>query len=302
MELVTVITPTYNRKSELKNLYYSLCKQTNYDFRWLIVDDGSRDETDQYIEKIKREPKFKIEYIKKANGGKHTALNTGVKQIKTELTMIVDSDDCLLPDAIEIISGIYSKYKDNMKIGSFTFLKIKSDGKVVVSLEENELVANYIKYRIKENRPGDMAEVFRTNVLKENQFPEFPNERFLSEDVCWIEIGKKYDSVYINKAIYECEYLQEGLTSNDKPMKFQSPCGSMARGKELMSRECGLKANIKGAIIYNCYRKCLVTEVPKCLELSILNRILVIVTIPLGNLFYKKWKNEKNKSILDKKM
>ena len=289
-------------KSELKNLYYSLCKQTNYDFRWLVVDDGSRDETDQYIEKIKREPKFKIEYIKKANGGKHTALNTGVKQIKTELTMIVDSDDCLLPDAIEIISGIYSKYKDNMKIGSFTFLKIKSDGKAVVSLEENELVANYIKYRIKENRPGDMAEVFRTNVLKENQFPEFPNERFLSEDVCWIEIGKKYDSVYINKAIYECEYLQEGLTSNDKPMKFQSPCGSMARGKELMSRECGLKANIKGAIIYNCYRKCLVTEVPKCLELSILNRILVIVTIPLGNLFYKKWKNEKNKSILDKKM
>ena len=205
MELVTVITPTYNRKSELKNLYYSLCKQTNYDFRWLIADDGSRDETDQYIEKIKREPKFKIEYIKKANGGKHTALNTGVKQIKTELTMIVDSDDCLLPDAIEIISGIYSKYKDNMKIGSFTFLKIKSDGKAVVSLEENELVANYIKYRIKENRPGDMAEVFRTNVLKENQFPEFPNERFLSEDVCWIEIGKKYDSVYINKAIYECE-------------------------------------------------------------------------------------------------
>lgn len=98
MELVTVITPTYNRKSELKNLYYSLCKQTNYDFRWLIVDDGSRDETEQYIEKIKREPKFKIEYIKKANGGKHTALNTGVKQIKTELTMIVDSDDCLLPD------------------------------------------------------------------------------------------------------------------------------------------------------------------------------------------------------------
>ena len=187
MELVTVITPTYNRKSELKNLYYSLCKQTNYDFRWLIVDDGSRDETDQYIEKIKREPKFKIEYIKKANGGKHTALNTGVKQIKTELTMIVDSDDCLLPNAIEIISEIYSKYKDNMKIGSFTFLKIKSDGKAVVSLEENELVANYIKYRIKENRPGDMAEVFRTNVLKENQFPEFPNERFLSEDVCWIE-------------------------------------------------------------------------------------------------------------------
>lgn len=85
------------------------------------------------------------------------------------------------------------------------------------------------------------------------------------------------------------------MTSNDKPMKFQSPCGSMARGKELMSRECGLKANIKGAIIYNCYRKCLVTEVPKCLELSILNRILVIVTIPLGNLFYKKWKNEKIK-------
>ncbi len=66
MELVTVITPTYNRKSELKNLYYSLCKQTNYDFRWLVVDDGSRDETDQYIEKIKKRTKIQNRIYKKS--------------------------------------------------------------------------------------------------------------------------------------------------------------------------------------------------------------------------------------------
>lgn len=290
MELITIITPTYNRKNKIPKLYQSLCEQNNYNFRWLIVDDGSEDETDKYISEIKEEPRFKIDYIKKENGGKHTALNRGIKQINTELTIIVDSDDILLRNAISEIELIYNKYKSDEKIASYTFLRAKPDGKAIVSIEKDEFVANYIQYRIKENRPGDMAEVFRTSVLKENPFPEFPNERFLSEDVCWIEIGKKYDSVYINKAIYQCEYLEGGLTDNDKPMKFRAPNGSMLRGKELMSRECGLKVNIKGAIIYNCYRM----EARKCVVKpeGLYEKGLVGLTRVLGRYYNHKWKNQ----------
>ena len=290
MELITIITPTYNRKNKIEKLYKSLCEQNNYNFRWLVVDDGSKDETDKYISKIiKEESRFKIDYIKKENGGKHTALNSGIKQINTVLTMIVDSDDILLNNAIGEIETIYNKYKNDKRIASYTFLRAKPDGKAIVSIEKDEFVANYIQYRIKENRPGDMAEVFRTSVLKENPFPEFPNERFLSEDVCWIEIGKKYDSVYVNKAIYQCEYLEGGLTDNDKPMKFASPNGSMLRGKELMSKECGLKVNIKGAIIYNCYK----IEVSKCSVKpeSLYERVLILFNKILGIYFNKKWQN-----------
>lgn len=288
MEMVTIITPTYNRKTELEKLFYSLCRQSNSDFRWLVVDDGSEDETEKYIEDIRRDARFKIDYIKKENGGKHTALNLGIRHVNTQLTMIVDSDDILLPDAVEEISNIYNKYKDNKKIATFTFLKVNVDGKAIVPLEKEEFIANYIEYRIKGNKPGDMAEVFRTSVMKEYPFPEFEQEKFVSEDVCWIEIGKKYDSVYIDKAIYQCEYLNDGLTCNDKPLKFKSPNGSMLRGKQLMSRECGIIANVKGAIIYNCYK--LESNCNKVPLVSNYQKLLVCLTKPLGAYFHKKWK------------
>ena len=288
MEIVTIITPTYNRKVELEKLFHSLCDQRSENFRWLVVDDGSEDGTEKYIEDIKKSAKFKIDYIKKENGGKHTALNLGVQSINTELTIIVDSDDVLLPNAVEEISEIYEKYKNYQEIASFTFLRMKSDGKIVVPLEKKEFVANYIQYRIKGNRPGDMAEVYRTAVLKEYPFPEFENEKFLSEDVCWIEIGKKYNSVYIDKAIYQCEYLNGGLTYNDKPLKFKSPNGSMMRGRQLMSSECGIKVNIKGAIIYNCYS--METDSNKVPLLSSYQKLLVYLTKPVGVYFNKKWK------------
>ena len=284
MELITVITPTYNRASLLLNLFESL-KQQERDFKWLIVDDGSNDDTEKVVGGFKAD--FNIKYIKKENGGKHTALNVGIREIDTELTIIVDSDDTLLPSAIQDIKGIHEKYRANDKIGAYSFLRCYSDGKPVVPLDKGEFIDNYIKYRIKEHRPGDMAEVFNTKVLQEYPFPEFAGERFLSEDIVWIEISKKYDFVFINKAIYECEYLEGGLTANDKPMKFASPIGSMLRGKRLMSKECGLMANIRGAIIYNCYNLNSVRGGIPTDEFR--EKLLVYVTKPLGWYYRRKW-------------
>ena len=289
MAIVTIITPTYNRANTLENLYKSLLNQTNTNFEWLIVDDGSTDETESIVSSFIKENKIKIRFVKKPNGGKHTAVNYGVKFIDTPLTMIVDSDDKLLENAVAEIEKTYKKYKGNNKVGSFTFLKVYSNGESVVPIEEDEFVANYITYRIKGSRPGDMAEVFKTCVLKEYPFPEFENERFLSEDVCWIEIAKKYDTVFVNKAVYECEYLEGGLTANDKPMKFASPLGSMMRGKQLMSKECGLKVNIKGAIIYNCYKKSVKSDIPDSLRFKGINKLIQIITLPFGFVFFKKW-------------
>lgn len=288
MAIVTIITPTYNRADKLPHLYESLKKQTNQNFEWLVIDDGSTDNTAQVVDGFSKDSNFEISYFAKNNGGKHTALNIGIKEIKTELTIIVDSDDSLLPDAVEEITQIHNRYKENSNIATYTFLRCYSNGKPIISLETEELVANYISYRIKGNRPGDMAEVFKTDVLKANPFPEFLGERFLSEDVVWIEIGKKYDSVFINKPIYECEYLEGGLTANDKLVKFASPLGSMLRGKQLMSKECGLKQNIKGAIIFNCYNSQNCTgEGVRCERFR--EHLLVAITKPLGLLYRRKW-------------
>lgn len=291
MSLITILTPTYNRAHTLPLLYDSLKKQECKDFIWMVVDDGSSDNTKQVVESFQNDEKsYDIQYIQKKNGGKHTALNVGIKKINTPLVFIVDSDDQLLSNAIKDVVSIYNKYKDIKEIRSYTFLRCYSNQKPIVPMERDEFVEYYIDYRIRQDRPGDMAEVYYTDVLREFPFPEFEGERFLSEDVVWIEIGKKYKSVYINKSIYQCEYLEGGLTLTDKLMKFASPKGSMLRGKRLMSKECGIKANIKGAIIYNCYKSEVSDVLPEILKPSFREKCLLRLTKPLGKVFYKKWK------------
>lgn len=291
MSIITVLTPTYNRVKELNDLYLSLCKQTSKNFEWLVVDDGSVDNTESYIKYIQKNAPFVVRYIRKENGGKHTALNVGISVIETELTIIVDSDDILLENAIEIIEYYRDKYAQ-FELGAMTFLRCDKNRNAIVGLDKEEFVDSYIEYRIKGNRPGDMAEVFVTTVLKEFPFPEFEGERFLSEDVVWIAIGEKYKFLFVNRAIYQCEYLINGLSANDKKMKFASPLGSMLRGKRLLSQSCGLRSNLKGSIIYNCYQIELPNKIlPSELELTTLNeKLLVMLTKPFGKLFNKKWK------------
>ena len=232
--------------------------------------------------------------MQKTNGGKHTALNFGIKEINTELTFIVDSDDTLTEDAVQSILDVHEKYKSQDKISSYTFLKGTDTKTPVIPIERDEFIENYIIYRIKNNRPGDMAEVYKTKYLKQFPFPEFAGEKFISEDVVWIEIGKVSDAVYLNKVIYICEYLPDGLTANDKPMKFASPLGSMLRGKRLMSKECGLRENIRGAIIYCCYKKEVRQVLPHILIVEdIRDKFLLLLVTPLAIYFYRKWRHNK---------
>lgn len=289
MKPLTIITPTYNRAELIVNLYNSLENQTNKNFCWMIVDDGSEDDTSVIISKLESNASFEVIYLKKSNGGKHTALNYGIKEIKTELTFIVDSDDTLTNDAVQNILDFHGKYKLQENIGSYTFLKGFDSKSPIVPIESNEFIENYIEYRIRHSRPGDMAEIFKTEYLKKFPFPEFRNEKFISEDVVWIEIGKVSNSVYINKVIYICQYLQGGLTNNDKKMKFSSPLGSMMRGKRLMSKECGITANIKGAIIYNVYSCGVDKNGYICLMLDTREKFLTLITKMVTPFLYRKW-------------
>lgn len=253
-KLVTVLTPTYNRASLLNDLYKSLTKQEVMNFDWLIIDDGSEDETEEVVKGFAQN-RFVISYYKKINGGKHTAINYAMQYISTPLTIIVDSDDILLTNATKLIENYYQKYANEYeRLCSLSFLRCYKDGKPIVSLGSNEFISDYPTCRVKENLPGDMAEVYFTDKLKKFRFPEVENEKFISEDVVWITMGEQYQTVYINIAIYQGAYLKGGLTDNDKPSKYNSPIGSMYRGLALMNKKCGVISNIKGAIIYDCYK------------------------------------------------
>lgn len=288
---VTILTPTYNRKDYMPRLYQSLLNQTTKDFKWLIVDDGSKDGTDEVIKQLKDEERIEIEYLWKENGGKHRAINYALKYINTEMVMIVDSDDYLTNDAIETILLYAKKYGKDKKIAGFSFLRQYPDGKINNKLfPKDNMICSYIDARINGGIGGDKAEVFFSECLKKYPFPEFPGEKFLNEDIVWIRMALDYDMVHINKAIYVGDYLEGGLTQSGKRTKILNPLGSMERGNMLMCPKCKFSVRVKGAVYYVIFSKFSKKTFRNSVKTAN-DKKLVFLTYPVGlaaYVFYKR--------------
>ena len=177
-KLITFFTPTYNRAHILHRCYESLCTQPDYDFKWLIVDDGSADGTRQLAEEwIRQEKRFEIRYIYKENGGLHTAFNVAVQEADTELFVCFESDDVFTPEAVPIIKRIWSEIKDTDCVGFITLCK-DFDGNLMGREYPSDMKT--VLYRDhRKTSPGDKQYVFRTAALKQ-VFPMqgFPGEKY----------------------------------------------------------------------------------------------------------------------------
>ena len=138
MKFITVFTPAYNRAYCLHRVYESLIKQTNQNFVWLIVDDGSTDNTKALVQQWVQERKLDIRYIYKANGGMHTAHNTAYKNIDTELNVCIDSDDFMPVDAIQNIYENWKKIKNDDSIAGLVGLDESIDGDLIGSRFKKE--------------------------------------------------------------------------------------------------------------------------------------------------------------------
>lgn len=254
MHRLTILTPTYNRADYLPKLYESLTAQTNRDFLWLVVDDGSRDNTKDLIASY-GSGMVDIRCIVQENAGKHTALNRGIREIDTELTFIVDSDDYLPENAVETILRYHEKYKDTPNLCGYSFLRCHADGRVNTAyFPSEELIGTYAEVRINGGIGGDKAEVFYTQILKQYPFPTFPGEKFLPEDVVWMRMSGPYQMVHINENVYYCDYLENGLTNTGKRMKIHSPRGMALRSKIYLDdrKVCG-KVKLKMMLLYQIY-------------------------------------------------
>lgn len=249
--MITVFTPTYNRAYIIDKLYESLCSQTCPDFEWLIVDDGSTDDTEALIDSFIAERKINIRYVKQPNGGKHRAINRGVREAKGELFFIVDSDDQLPLDSIAIVSDYYSQVADDSSFAGVCGLKYYSTGeKVGGEFIYEVLDCNSIDFRFKYKLTGDMGEVFRTSVLKEYPFPEIENEKFCPEALVWNRIALKYRLRYFNRNIYLCDYLPDGLTAKIVKIRMNSPLASLLYYSELYRTPIPFLQKVKAATNY----------------------------------------------------
>lgn len=213
--MVTICTPTYNRAYTLPKLYESLQRQTDNDFEWIIVDDGSKDETEELVNRwIADNSKLKIRYIKKKNGGKHTAVNYGVENATGDFFLIVDSDDYLKENAVEQIKCDFKELPKE-KYAGLGYNKVFEDAKLVGKTFQGEFVDATSLQRSQYGILGDKAEVFYTDVLKQYPFPTFEGEHFLTEAIVWNRIASDgYLIRWINQEICVCEYREDGLSMN----------------------------------------------------------------------------------------
>lgn len=257
--LLTIFTPTYNRAALLPRLYGSICRQTCADFEWLIVDDGSTDNTHEVINAIKSENnKFDIRYIYKENDGKHRAVNLGVKEARGELFLIVDSDDILPEKSIETIRKCYREIEHDSSFGGLCGLDADFNGKIIGnSLPQNYIDSNSLEIRSKWKIRGDLKEIFRTAVLKEFSFPEIEGEKFCPEVLVWNRIARKYKLRFFNKVVYSVEYQQEGLTANIVKIRMNSPIASMMTYAEMAQyKRAPISLKMRAAINYWRFRFC----------------------------------------------
>ena len=256
--MITVFTPTYNRAKLLTRLYESLCKQTFRGFEWLIVDDGSVDVTREVVESFMNgNNNFPIRYFYQENGGKHRAINHGVREANGELFLILDSDDSLPNNSLELITKVYSQIKDDDSFGGVCGYMAHHDGTIIgKGNEENILDTNTIDLRYRYNVKGDMCEVFKTSVLREDPFPEIDGEKFCPEALVWNRIAKKYRLRVFRNVIYFRDYLDGGLTDKIVKIRMKSPIASMMCYQEMDELDIPLLQRLKAAINYWRFRFC----------------------------------------------
>ena len=215
MKLITVFTPTYNRGHLLQRAYEALCRQENDNFEWLIVDDGSTDNTEEIVKKWQAENKIIIRYIKKENGGVGSAYKCAIENTDTELIIAIDSDDYLPDGGIELIEKFWNENKEDKYAGIVAIDKY-FDGRVVGDLLTDQKDVNLIdllvgKYNIDN---GDRTDVVRTKLYKEAiSSPEYNEKLGFEPHNIHLIMSKKYDFLVLNECLKYVEYQPDGLTN-----------------------------------------------------------------------------------------
>jgi glycosyltransferase involved in cell wall biosynthesis len=214
---ITVLTPTYERARRLRRLYESLVSQTANDFEWLVVDDGSSDETPTVMASLIDEAPFPVRYLRKENGGRHTAINLGVREARGSLCAVIDDDDWYAPSALERLRFHWDAIPDPQRFAEVQGLCMTPDGTLVGSAYPEEVFdSDYFDLTQVHNVTGDKLGMIRTEVLRRFPFPEQFSGSFVDERIVWNRISASYLTRGVNEFVGYKEYLETGISSSHR--------------------------------------------------------------------------------------
>ena len=280
MEFLTIFTPAYNRAHTLPRTYESLCAQDCKDFIWLIVDDGSTDNTSKLVKEWKgKENGFEIQYIYKENGGMHTAHNTAYENIHTELNVCIDSDDRMPLGAVGKIKKTWELIRNSGYAGIIG-LDSDFDGNIIGKGFPNGVIDTTLGGYYAAGGAGDKKLVYRTDVINSvPEYPVFPGEKYVGLAYKYTLIDQKFRLFVLNEILCEVEYQSDGSSKTMWKQYLNNPKGFAFLRKIAMQYPTSKKRLIRDCIHYCsssqiAKHKSYIRESPK--------KFLTVLCTPMG--------------------
>lgn len=277
---LTIFTPAYNRAGMLPRLFQSLLRQTSFDFEWLIVDDGSTDETEQLVSSFVNKASFPVRYVYKENGGKHTAHNVALKYAQGKWFFCVDSDDYLADGAVDIIIQSTRSLADNQ--GIIAYKEEVTGKRLSGEFPRDVLFAGLNSLAFTYGCTGEFSLIFPTALLQKYPFPVFEGEKFVTESVVYDRIEQDSEMLLLRKTVTICEYQTEGYSQNANRLMRHNPLGYCLYFLQRVDISPTVRQKLVCAGKYWCFRW--IANTPE-LRYSGKHKALIIFSIPLGALF-----------------
>lgn len=284
---LTVFTPSFNRAHTIGRTYESLCRQTCKDFEWLVIDDGSTDNTKELVEGWIREGLIPIRYIYKENGGLYTGYNTAYENIDTELCVCIDSDDFMPDDAVELIVNLWKEYGSEKYAGITGLDFLLNDTPIGGYFPEDLKEGHLIDLTIKKIHSGDTKQVMRTELMKAVAPQEgFPGEKNFNPSYMLLQVDEDYPSLFMNKNLCYVEYQQGDSMSAGIFRQYLNSPRSFAkmRLQAMTLKRATLPYIIRNCIHYNS--SCFIYGEKHWLKKSP-KKFITLLTRPLGWLLTK---------------
>jgi len=253
---ISVLTPTYNRAESLEKLYTSLVvnSNSNIQFEWLVMDDGSTDRTKIVVENFIKQNIVNIKYFYQENQGKMAAVNNLMKEVTGDIVFTCDSDDYLVTGAFDIIKKYADKLLNDETVYALVFLKKSEHGKISgrkfsESLHRSDMFSLYFR----ENMTGEKVLVFKTEIRKKFKHELEADEKFVTESRMYHKMDRDYDIIGINEALEIGDYRSDGYTKNILATFTNYPLGYYMYFKEILEKDFAGVSFSKRMYVYKHY-------------------------------------------------